>query len=173
VRGDVALTARLALRPSGLAGLLAVVGGAAAIVAAFRPWYTAIAHLDMLGAADDRVVASLPGVPDLTVGWVALALGAAAVVLGLAIAVDRPPAWTRGALAVLAAGLAVLVVVAVTVLPDLDRVAGTDARALLAIRERLPDGVALDLRVGRGPGPWLAALGAVGVAIGAVGARER
>ncbi|MFA9432077.1 hypothetical protein [Egicoccus sp. AB-alg2] len=173
MRGDIALTARLLLRGTGLAGLTVVAGGVLAVVAATRPWFQATAEVAMLGVAQDRAVATLTGVPDTLAGWVALLLGVVAVVVGSSVALDRPPAPARKILVGCAAALLLVALLAwFGPVPALARVAGAEADQLATLAGRLPDGVELELRVGAALGPALAALASAIVAIGTFSARD-
>jgi hypothetical protein len=172
VRGDTALTARLLLRGTGLAGMTATLGGALAVIAATRPWYLAVADLSMLGEQQHRTVASLPGMPTTVWGWLAVAFGLAVVVLGTNVALDRPPPYARRWLWLGAAALAAPAVAALLVRPGLERVAGTDGEQLLELAERLPSGVELTVSVQAGPGPMMLGAAAILVGIGAFGMRD-
>jgi hypothetical protein len=158
VRGDAALTARLLLRRTGVAGVTAVVGGVLAAVAATRPWHVAVADLTMLGEQQGRPVATLDGLPGTVWGWCALALAVGTAALGAAIAVDRPPARARALLAGAAVTAWLIAVVGVLASPGLERVAGPTGDDLLALAERLPSGVELSVTVQPGPGPLLLAV---------------
>ncbi len=169
----MALTARLLLRASGLAGVVVALGGVLAVVAATRPWFTAVAEVAMLGVEQNRAVAALTGVPDTPGGWLTLAAGLVAVVLGAAAALDRPPASTRTVLL----GCALLLVSAagwawVGPGPSLARVAGGEGDQLLDLAGRLPSGVDLQLSVRAAMGPVLSAVAAVMVAVGTLAARD-
>lgn len=172
MRGDVALTARLLLRGSGLAGLAVAAGGGLAVFAATEPWYHAMAEVEMLGADQARAIASLLGVQTVG-GWVSLVVGAGAVVLGIACALDRPPARARP---LLLGGAVVLVLAAASAwllpAPALDSVTGAEADQLAVLADRLPVGLALELQVRVAAGPALVALGSAIVAGGTFFARE-
>jgi hypothetical protein len=168
VRGDAALTARLLLRGTGLAGLTVTVGGALAVIAASRPWYRAVADLTMLGEQQGRTVASLAGAPATPWGWGAVLLGVAAAVLGTSIALDRPQLHARRWLLAIAAALAVLAGAGYLLRPGLAQVAGSDGEGLRELAERLPTGVELTLAVRPGSGPLLLLVAAAIVAVGAV-----
>lgn len=172
MRGDAALTARLLLRGAGVAGIAVALGGALAIVAATRPWYHAMADVAMLGSSQGRAVDSLAGTQTV-LGWVSLLAGLVAVVLGVACALDRPPAGARRML--LACALALVVVAAVAWLgpaPELARVAGSEGEELARLGDRLPEGIALQLAVRTAIGPVLTVLAGVIVGVGTLAARE-
>jgi hypothetical protein len=172
VRGDAALTARLLLRPQGLAGLAAVVGGAVAVTAARRSWYVAVAELSMLGEEQRRVVGTLPGIPSTLGGWAAVGLGALAIVVGAAVALDRPPAHAPGVLAGCGVALGLLALAAWLRRPPLSRVLGEETPELVALAERLPVGLDLAVAVAPGSAPaWLTAAAAA-VAMGGYFARD-
>lgn len=173
MRGDAALTARLLLRGAGLAGLVAVLGGVVMVVGALRAWAVAIAEVAMLGAIDDRAVATLRGVPGTAGGWVVAGLGLLVVGLGGALALDRPPRHARVALVAAALVAAALAVTALALPPDPGRIAGREADELSALRERLPTGVELELHATSGPGPWWVLAGAVLAVGGGLRARDR
>jgi hypothetical protein len=172
VRGDATLSARLLLRGSGLAGLLAAAGGLLAVAATTRPWYAAVVTVEMLGDEGERTVATLLGLPATIGAWVVVALGMLAVALGTAIAVDRPPHWARWGLGGAAAGLVVVAVVAALQIPRAEAVAGEQSTRLAELAGRLPTGVELDLRTEPGGGVWLVVVAAGMVGGGAIGARE-
>jgi hypothetical protein len=168
------LTAELVLRGSGLAGVLVAVGGGAAVLALAVPWQVARAELAMLGDVQDRTVTELAGWQLLPWGALAAIGGAVAVVLGLTLAFDRHPGWTRPA--ALSAGSVTVVSGVVAVLhrrrlggfPDGD---GSLAD-LRAVADQLPVGVELSLSVEPAPGAVLAVLGGLLVVAGTLCARE-
>ncbi|HSK21813.1 MAG TPA: hypothetical protein VK906_01490 [Egicoccus sp.] len=173
MRGDALLTARLLLRGDGVAGVVIAAGGALAVLAATQPWYHAMAEIAMLGSAQARAVGSVRGLPATVPGWVALALGVVAVVLGVACALDRPPGRARTVLVGVALGLAAAALYGwLGPVPELAGVAGREGRELLGLAERLPLGIALELDVRPAVGPWLVAVAAILVAGGVVAARE-
>ncbi len=172
MRGDAALTARLLLRGTGLAGLLAAAGGALAVLGALGPWYRAVAVVEMLGAEDGRTIATVAGLPDTVGAWLAAGLGLLAVVLGLAIAFDRPPHWARWGLALVAAGLLLCAAVAALRVPTVDTVVAGAGPELQALADRLPTGVQLEVATTVAIGVWRVAVAAVMVGVGAAAARE-
>lgn len=173
MRGDALLTARLLLRRDGLAGVVIAAGGALAVFAATQPWYHAMAEIAMLGTAQARAVGSVRGLPATVPGWVALGLGVAAVVLGVACALDRPPGRARAALAAVALGLVGAALYGwLGPAPELADVAGREGRELLGLAERLPLGIALELEVRPATGPLVATIAAILVAGGVLAARE-
>lgn len=163
----------LLLRRSGLAGLLITVGGVVTTLAVASAWHVARAELEMLGAAEARVVTSVAGW-QMGWAWAAALAGLVATFLGAALALDRHPGWTRPA--TIAAGAVALVsgVVPLVWLPRLDRFPDADGslRDLREVAEALPVGVELTLSVGAGAGPFLVVGGALAILIGVVSARE-
>jgi hypothetical protein len=159
VRGDAALSARLLLRRSGVAGLLAVLGAASLAVAATRPWHRAVADLSMLGDRQGRTVATMEGLPGTWWGWTLLAVALVAAGLGAATALDRPPASARRALVL--TGVLALAVAAVATLraPSIEQLVGPDGADLLALADRLPSGVELEVTARLGPAPMMAVAG--------------
>jgi hypothetical protein len=173
VRGDAALTARLLLRGPGLAGVVVTLGGALAVLAATRPWYVTVAELSMLDDQQSRTVATLAGVPETVLGWVALALGIVAVVLGANLALDRPHPHARTLLLSAASSMVGVAIGAAVRRPALERVAGPEAEGLLELAGRLPAGVELTTWVRPGIGPTLLGVAAVLIGGGALGSRDR
>lgn len=172
VRGDAALTARLLLRGTGLAGVFVVVGGALAAAGATRGWYLAVADLRMLGEQQGRVVASLAGIPGTPWGWLAVALGVTVAVIGARVAIDRPIPHVRLVLFVAAGAMLAVAVAAGLWSPSVDRVAGSDASDLVALADRLPTGIELTVVVQRGPGPVLLGIAALLVAAAALACED-
>ena len=173
MRGDVVLHLRLLLRGAGLAGVVATLGGGLAIVATRLPWYAATTTVTMLGAQDDRVVATMPGIPETGWGWLAGWAGLSAMGLGVGVALDRPLRMARAGLAAAAVALVAATLGALAWPPELAQVAGSELPALTGLAGRLPVGVGLDLAVARAIGPWGALVAAILVAGGAIGARDR
>jgi hypothetical protein len=174
VRGDAALQARLLLRGTGLAGVTIAAGGVVALVGAYRPWHAVTAELAMLGEDQRRPVAELAGWEAHPWGWLVPALGIAAMVMGVALAIDRPPMRARPLLLATAGGLAASASLGALIPPEVNRfdIAGSRLRELSQLADRLPQGVELSFSVGTGPGLWLT-LGAAGlIALGTLGARE-
>lgn len=173
MRGDATLRARLLLRGDGLAGLAIVAGGITGLIAAASPWYAAHARVSMLGANEDQVVASLAGIPGSAPGWGVLVLALVMLVVGTTIAIDRPPAHARTMVAIAALAVAGAATAGLLLVPEASVVAGARTPSLLALRERLPVGIDLELVVVRGRGAWLALASAAVGALGAMGARGR
>jgi hypothetical protein len=173
VRGDAALTARLLLRGTGLAGLTGTIGGALAVIAASRPWYRAVADLAMLGEEQGRTVGSLAGAPATPWGWGAVVLGVTAAVLGTSIALDRPQPHARRWLLAISAALAGLAGAGYLLRPGLGQVAGSDGESLRELAERLPTGIELTVVVRPGSGPLLLLVAAAIVGVGALLAEDR
>lgn len=173
MRGDAALTARLLLRGAGLAGVVAALGGVAVVLGAMRPWSVALAEVSMLGGTDERTVALLRGVPGTVGGWATALAGVAVIGLGMSIALDRPPARARALLGATAVVAGAIAIVHLLVVPDPLRIAGQEAVELVALRDRLPVGVELELRSAAASGPWWVAGGALLGLVGAAAARDR
>ncbi len=172
MRGDVTLTARLLLRGTGLAGLTAAAGGVLAIVAVTRPWYLAVARLEMLGEDQTRPVESVPGLPTVPWAWLAFVAGLVALGVGLAVAIDRPFPRSRSVLLGATVVLAGAGIAALTGPVDAAAITGQEARELLALSDELPVGVAVEVSAARGAGIQLTLVAAALVAVGAAAARE-
>jgi hypothetical protein len=173
VRGEVPAALASVGRGSGLAGLVVALAGVVAASTLARPWYEATAELSMLGTAESRAVTVVVGWATAP-GWVAATAGAVAAVLGLALAVDRHPGWTRPTLLGAAVGLAVAGTTAQLVRPGLDRF--PDARGALAelraVAADLPEGVELTLTVRPGPGATTALVAGLAVLLATAAARD-
>lgn len=163
----------LLLRRSGLAGLVVAIGGALAIASATAPWWEAHAELTLAGASQGRAVTALAGWQHLP-GVLTIAAGVVAVTLGLALAFDRHPGWTRpaslaaGAVAAVGASIGTWSTPALTRFPDRRR-ALADLRDVV---DELPVGVELTLAVVRGHGAALAGIAAGIIVLGVASARE-
>ena len=167
------LRARLLLRGDGLAGLAIVAGGIIGLVAAASPWYEAHARVSMLGADEAQVVASLAGLPGSAPGWGVFVLALVMLGVGITIAVDRPSTHARTMVAIAAIAVAGAATAGLVLVPEVSVVAGARTPSLLALRDRLPVGIDLELVVVRGRGAWLALASAAAGALGAMGARGR
>lgn len=174
MRGDAALQARLLLRGTGLAGVTIAAGGVVSLVGAYRPWHAVTAELAMLGEDQSRPVAVLHGWEAHPWGWLVPALGVVAIVLGIALAVDRPPLRARALLVATAVALGLSVGLGALLPPDLNRfdIAGSRLRELSQLADRLPHAVELSFSVGTAAGLWLTLLAAALIAAGALGSRE-
>jgi cytochrome bd-type quinol oxidase subunit 2 len=174
VRGDATLQARLLLRATGVAGASVAVGGVLALVGAYRPWYAVRAELTMLDDDQASALAELAGWQAHPWGWIVPALGVVAVALGVAMALDRPPARSRQVLVASGALLAVAALVGWQLRPEVRRfdIAGSRLREWLDLAERMPAGVELDFSVTVADGVWVTLVAAVVVVLGALAARE-
>jgi hypothetical protein len=168
----MALTARLLLRGTGLAGMVIVVGGLLAMFAATRPWFVAVAEVAMHGVVQDRAIAVQRGLPGVAGAWVTLGAGAMAVLLGGAIALDRPPTSARAVLVVAVGALGIAAAWAWAAPPAVAELAGNEGAQLSRLADRLPAGVALDLHARASLGPWLSTVAAAMVAGGTLAARD-
>lgn len=172
MRGDLALRVRMLVRPSSVAGVAGVVGGATAFAAAYLPWYDVTATVDVLGTSQRRAVASLAGWQAHPWGWLVPVLGLVAVAGGVLLAIDRPaPPRT---LLLGGCGMALTVVVGALLLPPVARfdVAGSRLRELAALSGRLPPDVELAFAVRPATGMWLTLAAAAVVVLAALVARE-
>lgn len=174
MRGDATLEAKLLLRGSGIAGLAVACAGVLAMTAAYQPWYVVVARLAMLEHDQDRVVAELAGWQAHPWGWVVPALGLAAVVLGLGVALDRPVARARDLLLLAAVGLGMTVLAGALARPPVGRfdVAGSRLRELAELADRLPEGVALTFAVRPALGLWMALVAAGAIVVATLSARD-
>lgn len=174
MRGDATLQARLLLRQTGIAGAGVTLGGFAAIIGAYRPWYAVTAELTMLDEDQTRSVAELAGWAAHPWGWLMPALGVLAIGLGVATAIDRPPARTRPLLLGTAGVLGLGALVGSWQRPEVNRfdIAGSRLRELVDLADRLPTGVELDFDVAVAGGVWITLLAAGIVLAGALTARE-
>lgn len=173
MRGRWATAIEPLLRRSGVAGLVVAAGGGAAVATIAGSWWQARARLEMLGATQDRVVTAVEGWQHL-LGWGTALAGVAAVTLGLLLAFDRHPGWTRPA-ALGAGGVMFGAGIAgwwyrprLGGFPDTDR----SLRDLRDLTGSLPVDVDLSLHVTRGVGPSLALAAAVAVVLGILAARD-
>lgn len=173
MRGDTALTVRLLRRGSGIAGVTIVLGGALVVSGTFSPWRATVAQVDVLGVTDDRVIAVTHGVPATVGGWVLAVLGIAVLVLGVAVALDRPPPRSRRAVLLLAGGCALATVAVLLLGPG---GAAPDHAQLLAQLGaeggKLPGDVEVTGHQRHSIGPWLTLAGTVVAFIGGAAAPE-
>jgi hypothetical protein len=173
LRGELPYALVAVGRGSGLAGLVAAVAGLAAIATVALPWHEAAAELAMLGAAEDRAVVTLVGLRTLP-GIAAVLAGLLAVCLGVALAIDRHPGWTRRGLLAAAAVLALAGTVAQLRRPTLDRFPDESGALgdLRAVVGELPRGVELTISVRAGVGATIALIAATSILLAVVAARD-
>lgn len=157
MRGDVLLHLRILRRPRGLVGMVALASGGAALVAAYLPWYQVAARVEMLGGKQSRPVASLAGWEAHPWGWLVPTLAVVAIVVGGALALDRPVPFTRDASLAAGLGLAAAVAAGGMLFPPVSRfdVAGSRLRELAGLADRLPRDVELTFAVRPGIGLWI------------------
>ncbi len=173
MRGELPAALLAVGRASGIAGLVTAAAGVVAVVATTQPWHEAAAELTMLGAADERAVVAVLGWRTAP-GLIAGVAGVVVAALGLALAVDRHPGWTRPALLIAAATLAAAGTDAQLRRPELDGLPD-DGGALADLREvasQLPRDVELALTVRPGGGAVLVLLAGVLVLVAVACARE-
>jgi hypothetical protein len=173
VRGEVPAALEAVGRGSGLAGLAIAAAGTTVVACSARPWYAATAELAMLGAAEQRLVAVVPGWAAVP-GVLATVAGAVAALLGIGLALDRHPGWTRPVLVAAAVVLTATGTVGQLVRPSLDRFSdGAGALAeLRAVRDDLPRGVELTLTVRPGLAATAALVAGIVVLVGVAAARD-
>ncbi|MGH3441021.1 MAG: hypothetical protein ACRDUY_03045 [Nitriliruptorales bacterium] len=156
MRGDLALHARLLLRPRGIVGLVGAVAGLTAVAAVYLPWYEVRASISMLGGSSARSVAGLAGWEAQPWIWLAAAIGFAAAVVGLAVAVDLGPARARGLLGGAAGGLTAIAIVSLLLAPPQERfMTDRDLQQLQSAAGSVPSDVDVGFAVGSSVGLWL------------------
>lgn len=174
MRGDLALHLRLALRPRGLVGVVAVVAGASGIAAAFMPWYVVAAELDALGHTRSWPVAQLAGWSAHPWTWLVPVAALAAVAVGVGLAVDRPMPRSRNLHLLAGLVTAGTVSAAGLLFPPVSQfdVEGSRLRELMRLAEGVPSDVNMAFSVQPGVGLWLT-LGAAALLVAtAFAARE-
>lgn len=161
------------VRRSGLAGLVAALAGGVAIAAGPAAWWEVSAELTLSGATQARTVVTLDGTDSLP-GWSVLLGGVTVVALGLALAVDRHPGWTRPALLSGAGLIGAGAIAGSWPPPTLGRFPDPDGALtqLRATSTDLPVGVELTLEVARAEGAWLAGAAAILTLAAVLAARE-
>lgn len=156
MRGDLALHLRVALRSRGVLGIVALVAAAATLAAVYLPWYEVQVRVRALGHTQAGAVTAIPGWQAQPWIWSVAGLAVAAAVLGIALAIDRPPAWTREGLLAVAVGIALVAGASAIVRPPDQRfLADEDLRRLHAATAELPEDVQVDLGVRPAAGIWV------------------
>jgi hypothetical protein len=156
VRGDLALQARVVLRPDGRVGLVSAVAALTAVAALYLPWYAVRAEVTMLGATRTRTLATMPGWQGQPWIWLIGTLALAAATVGLAVAIDRSPRHPRRLVCGCAAGCGTLAAASAVLLPARERFADVGMHELQELAARVPEDVQLTLGVGRDVGIWVA-----------------
>jgi hypothetical protein len=157
VRGDLLLQARLLLRPRGVAGLVTALVGLIGATALYLPWYEIRAEVTMLGSRQSGVISSLAGWQAHPWLWLVAAVAVIAMLVGVAIAVDRPPPRGRDVLLGLAVALATVTGVSALIVPPPARFgAGDSLEQLQQIAARAPEDVEVQLVVTPAAGMWVA-----------------
>lgn len=156
MRGDLALQLRVALRSRGVLGLVTLVAAVATIAAVYLPWYEVQVRVEALGHSEAGAVTSIPGWQAQPWIWPVAGLAVGAAVLAVALAVDRPPSWTREGLLAVAVGIALVAgASAIARPPDQRFLADERLRRLQAATVELPEDVQVDLGVMPAAGIWV------------------
>jgi cytochrome bd-type quinol oxidase subunit 2 len=157
MRGDLAIHARLLLRPRGINGLVGTIAAASALAATYLAWYEVRADVAMLGSSQDTAVASLAGWQAHPWGWLAPAVSIVAIIAAIGVAIDRP-ARSAGRIQ-LGCGsvLASIAALGALVLPPVSRfdIAGSRLRELAGLAERLPSDVEMTFATTTAAGLWV------------------
>lgn len=173
MRGDLALQLRMALRPRGTLGIAVTVAGLSGVAALYLPWYELDANVTLLGHAQAGSIATLPGWQAQPWIWLVATVSVVAAALGLAVALDREPPWTRRILFVLALTLTALAGLSALLVPPPARfLADNRFEELQAVAGRMPDDVALRLAVHPAVGLWLTFTEAALLLLAALKSRE-
>lgn len=156
MRGDLGLQLRLALRSRGVLGIVAVVASGATVAAIYLPWYEVVVRIQAMGYADAGAVTAVPGWHGQPWIWLVAAFAGIGGVLGVLMAVDRPPSWTREGLLAVAIGIALVTGASALVRPPDERfLADERLRRLQAATAELPDDVEVELSVRPALGTWV------------------
>lgn len=156
MRGDLALHARLLLRPRGVIGLVGAVSGLTAVAAVYLPWYEVHASISMLGGSRAWSVAGLVGWQAQPWVWLAGAIGLGAAVIGLSVALDRGPARARDLLGAAAGGLAAVAIASLLLAPPQARfMSDVELQQLRAAAGNVPADVEVAFGVRSSVGLWL------------------
>ncbi|HEX9765362.1 MAG TPA: hypothetical protein VGA36_01270 [Nitriliruptorales bacterium] len=171
---SLGLEARLLLRPSGIAGLIAVVSAGVAAAGAYLAWYEVTARVELLGSRSSGAVAELAGWEAHPWGWLVPALGVVAMVLAGGLALDRPLSFGRDGLLFTGFGIAMLVAVGALLFPPVQRFdfATSELSDMVGLVDRMPVDSALALQVAPGPGMWVTLAGAAMLVAATIAARE-
>jgi hypothetical protein len=171
VRGDLVLSARLLLRPEGLAGATIALGGGLLVAAALVPWLRAVAAVDMLGRSDVAAIGTTSLLPG-PAGWVIAAAAGLLVLCGVGIAIDRPLP-RAGVVVVLAVSVAVVAALTASLpVPTPEDIAGARVAELATIADQLPSGVSVTFAARPAAGVWLLTIGVVACLLGTIRARH-
>ncbi len=156
MRSDFALQLRMVLRPRGTLGIAVAMAGLTGIAAVYLPWYELDASVTLLGHTRGGSLATLAGWQAQPWIWLVPAVSVTAVVLGLAVALDRQPPSTRRILFALGLTIAALAGLSALLDPPPARfLADTRLDELRAAAGRMPEYVTLRLIVRAGVGLWM------------------
>lgn len=173
MRGDLTLQLRVALRSRGVLGLVTLVGAGATVAAVYLPWYQVQVRVEALGHVEAGAVTAVPGWQAQPWIWSVAALAVVAGILGVALAVDRPPAWTREGLLAVAVGIALVAGASALVRPPDERfLADERLRRLQTATAELPADVHVELGVMPASGLWVSLAASALLLVSAFSMRE-
>ncbi len=173
MRGDLALQLRVALRSRGVLGIVALAGAVATVVAVYLPWYEVQVRVEALDHTQAGAVTAIPGWQAQPWIWSVAGLAIVAAALGIALAIDRPPSWTREGLLAVAVGIALVAGASATVRPPDARFLADDRlRRLHATIAELPEDVQVDLGIRPATGIWVSLAGSALLVATAFAVRE-
>lgn len=173
MRGDLALQARLSLRPRGVLGLVVVVAGLTGIAAVYLPWFRIRFDVAMLGDRKVGTIASLAGWEAQPWVWAIAALNVAVVALGIAAAIDRRASRTDLWLVAVAFVQAALTGLSALLPPPATRLLGEEhLTRLQSLPAVVPDDVAVRFSVDATVGLWVSLASAALLLAAALALRE-
>lgn len=173
MRGDLALEARLALRPRGVLGIAAALAGLAGLVAVYLPWFRIRFDVEMLGAHRVGSIARIAGWEAQPWVWVVGALGVVAAVIGFATALDRRPPGAGVLLVLIAVFQALLTGLTALLAPPAERLLSEEQiQRLTNLPGIVPDDVGVRFSVDTTTGIWVALAAAILLLLAAVALRE-
>lgn len=173
MRGDLALQLRVALRSRGVLGIVTIVGALATVAAVYLPWYEVQVRVEALDHAQAGAVTAVPGWQAQPWIWPVAGLAVVAAILGVSLAIDRPPSWTREGLLAVAVGVALVAGTSAIVRPPDERfLADERLRRLHAATAELPEDVRVDIGVRPASGLWVSLAASALILASAFAVRE-